>query len=40
MTPRLQHEAAGAVFAEFGLLLFLEDAEGFAGEIAGGGAGR
>src|SRR5216684_474508 len=33
LIPRLQHEAAGAVFAELFLLLFLEHAEGFAGKI-------
>jgi hypothetical protein len=33
LPPRLQHEAAGAVFSELGDLLFLEHAEGFAGEI-------
>ena len=31
VVPSLQHEAAGAVFAEFGGFLFIEHAEGFAG---------
>lgn len=33
--PLLQHQTPGAVFAEFGEFLFLEDAEGFAGEVRG-----
>ena len=31
--PRLQHQPPRAVFAEFGEFLFLEHAEGLAGEI-------
>ena len=37
--PGFEDEAAGAVFAVLAEFFVFEDAEGFAGEVAGGGAG-